>query len=69
MTGRILVLCSGNICRSPLAGALLARDLSVKTIGSAGLAAPVGLRARRLAEEKYDVRKVNAVMLREMGIA
>ena len=29
----------------------------------------MGLRARRLAEEKYDVRKVNAVMLREMGIA
>ena len=29
----------------------------------------MGRRARRLAEEKYDVRKVNAVMLREMGIA
>jgi glycosyltransferase involved in cell wall biosynthesis len=29
----------------------------------------MGLRARQLAEEKYDVRKVNAVMLREMGIA
>lgn len=29
----------------------------------------MGWRARRLAEEKYDVRKVNAIMLREMGVA
>jgi glycosyltransferase involved in cell wall biosynthesis len=29
----------------------------------------MGRRARRLAEEKYDVRKVNSVMLREMGVA
>lgn len=29
----------------------------------------MGRRARRLAEEKYDVRKVNAVMLHEMGVA
>jgi len=42
MTRHILVLCSGNVCRSPLAAALLARDLSDKTVGSAGLAAPVG---------------------------
>ena len=29
----------------------------------------MGLRARQVAEDKYDVHKVNAVMLREMGIA
>ena len=29
----------------------------------------MGRRARQIAEEKYDVHKVNAVMLREMGIA
>jgi hypothetical protein len=28
----------------------------------------MGRRAREIAEEKYDVHKVNAVMLREMGI-
>jgi protein-tyrosine phosphatase len=38
----ILVLCIGNICRSPLAEALLRRQLPGKTIWSAGLAALVG---------------------------
>jgi len=32
------------------------------------LAARMGRRSREIAEEKYDVHKVNAVMLREMGI-
>lgn len=32
------------------------------------LAARMGLRSREIAEAKYDVHKVNAVMLREMGI-
>jgi protein-tyrosine phosphatase len=38
----ILVLCIGNICRSPLAEALLRRQFPGKTIWSAGLAALVG---------------------------
>lgn len=33
------------------------------------LAARMGMQSREIAESKYDVRKVNAVMLREMGIA
>lgn len=33
------------------------------------LTARMGSRSRQIAEEKYDVHKVNAVMLREMGIA
>lgn len=33
------------------------------------LVADMGRRSREIAEEKYDVHKVNAVMLREMGIA
>lgn len=33
-----------------------------------GLAGRMGKRSRRIAEDKYDVHKVNAVMLREMGI-
>lgn len=32
------------------------------------LAARMGARARQIAEEKYDVHRVNAVMLQEMGI-
>jgi len=33
------------------------------------LAVKMGKRSREIAEEKYDVRKVNAIMLREMGIS
>jgi glycosyltransferase involved in cell wall biosynthesis len=32
------------------------------------LAARMGQRGRQLAEDKYDVNKVNAVMLKEMGL-
>ena len=39
---RILTLCVGNICRSPLAQALLARELPGHTVWSAGLGALVG---------------------------
>lgn len=38
----ILTLCIGNICRSPLAEALLARELPKHTVWSAGLGALVG---------------------------
>ena len=56
---RVLVVCTGNLCRSPLAAALLARDLDragiVATIESAGLAAPMGRppdrKLRRVAAE------------------
>ncbi|MEO7917187.1 MAG: glycosyltransferase family 4 protein [Dokdonella sp.] len=37
-------------------------------IDDPSLAARLGKRSREIAEEKYDVHKVNAVMLREMGI-
>lgn len=39
---RILTLCIGNICRSPLAEALLARALPTHQVWSAGLGALVG---------------------------
>jgi protein-tyrosine phosphatase len=51
MTRHILVLCSGNVCRSPVAAALLAHELPGKTIRSAGLAAPVGAPADPMAIE------------------
>lgn len=54
MFKRILVLCTGNICRSPVAGALLAARLPDKQIETAGLNALEGQgvepRARALAE-------------------
>jgi glycosyltransferase involved in cell wall biosynthesis len=34
-----------------------------------GPAAAMGARSRSLAEQKYDVRRVNAVMLDAMGLA
>lgn len=40
----------------------------LKFINAPTLVAYMGQCARRMAEEKYDVHKVNAVMLREMGI-
>lgn len=40
----------------------------LKFINDPALAARMGQRGRQVAEEKYDVHKVNAVMLREMGI-
>ena len=41
----------------------------LKFVHNPDLAARMGLRARQVAQDKYDVHKVNAVMLREMGIA
>lgn len=43
-------------------------DAMMKFIEDPALAARMGRRSREIAEEKYDVNKVNAVMLREMGI-
>lgn len=40
----------------------------LKFIENPTLAARMGRRSRQIAEERYDVHKVNAVMLREMGI-
>jgi len=42
MFKRILVVCIGNICRSPLAGAMLANRLPHVQVTSAGLGALVG---------------------------
>ena len=39
---QILTLCIGNICRSPLAQVLLARELPTHKVWSAGLSALVG---------------------------
>jgi len=43
----ILIVCVGNICRSPVAEALLRRDVTGITVRSAGLHAVVGHGAQR----------------------
>ena len=40
-----------------------------KFVADSQLAKSMGKRSREVAEDKYDVHKVNAVMLREMGIS
>ena len=59
---RILVLCSGNTCRSPMAAALLARDLATlgieARIFSAGIGGPAGSPASPAA----------VAVMREVGI-
>lgn len=47
----ILVVCIGNICRSPVAEALIKRQLPDKTVWSAGIAALVGQGAAAFAQE------------------
>ncbi|MBB3189416.1 low molecular weight protein-tyrosine-phosphatase [Halomonas cerina] len=72
MFNHILVLCTGNICRSPVAGAMLASRLSDKQIETAGLNAledrGVEPTARALAEaDGLDVSEHQARQLtREM---
>jgi protein-tyrosine phosphatase len=61
MFHRILVICTGNICRSPIAEALLRERLSGRAeVGSAGVAALVARPADPLAqavmaEHGYDL--------------
>jgi protein-tyrosine phosphatase len=68
----ILALCIGNICRSPLAEAMLAREFPDKKVWSAGLGALVGEPADPLSvalasEQGLDLsrhraRQVNGLM-------
>ena len=50
----ILVVCIGNICRSPLAQAMLAREFPGKNVWSAGLDALVGHAADATSAELAD---------------
>ena len=63
MFGRILTVCIGNICRSPMAEALLADRLRRRGIAavveSAGLAALVGLPADPVARELMAERAID----------
>ena len=63
MSYRILVVCIGNICRSPMAEALLRRDLQVSGSGaevsSAGLGALVGHPADDIAQRLMERRDLD----------
>lgn len=43
-------------------------NVMFRFIEEPGLVARMGEQSRKIAENKYEVHKVNAVMLREMGI-
>lgn len=58
MFDRILIVCVGNICRSPMAEFLLAHQMPGTEVHSAGLAAMVGEPADSIAQE----------LMRERGI-
>jgi protein-tyrosine phosphatase len=59
MIRSILVLCEGNVCRSPIAGALLARHLPGTRVVSAGTRALVGHGAYPLAVDTMAARGID----------
>lgn len=65
---RETVVDGGNGFLVPVQSVDALAEAMARFIADPGLAARMGLRSRRIAEDKYDVRKVNALILREMGI-
>jgi protein-tyrosine phosphatase len=59
MIDTILIVCEGNICRSPMAGGLLAHELPRARITSAGLGALVGRKADPIAIELMAERGID----------
>lgn len=59
MIDNLIVVCEGNICRSPMAQALLARELPSARVGSAGCSALAGRRADPLAVELMAERGID----------
>ncbi|WP_192034475.1 low molecular weight protein-tyrosine-phosphatase [Halomonas sp. YLGW01] len=78
MFEKIMVVCIGNICRSPVAEAMLTQRLPGKVITSAGLGALVGRGvepiARKLAEAdgldvgEHVARQVSRELLRQVDL-
>ena len=60
--GKVLVVCVGNICRSPMAEAMLQHELKDKpdiSVTSAGLGAPVGEPASEYAVVLMEERGID----------
>jgi protein-tyrosine phosphatase len=81
MFDHILIVCTGNICRSPMAEALLARQLSAHpqmSVTSAGIGALVGYPADETAQEllleqgidisTHRARQLTGAMLRQVDL-
>jgi protein-tyrosine phosphatase len=64
----ILVVCEGNICRSPMAEGLLAAALPDATVRSAGLNALSGMPADRTAVELMESKGIDITGHRAMQI-
>lgn len=56
MIQTILVVCEGNVCRSPMAEALLHARLPDRTVTSAGINALVGMQAAKLSQDVMNER-------------
>ncbi|MFW7346642.1 MAG: low molecular weight protein-tyrosine-phosphatase [Pigmentiphaga sp.] len=58
----LLILCTGNVCRSPMAEALMIQELAVKglkaSVMSRGLGAPIGRAPHRFALEVAEAHGV-----------
>ena len=65
---RETVVDGGNGFLVPVQDVSALAESMIKLIENREQAAVMGARSRQMAEEKYDVHKVNAVMLREMGL-
>lgn len=59
MSASVLVLCDGNLCRSPMAAGVLSHRLGDLRIESAGLSAVVGHRADPIARELLIERDID----------
>lgn len=59
MSTSVLVLCDGNLCRSPMAAGILAHRLPELSVASAGIGAVVGHRADPLARELLIERGID----------
>lgn len=78
MFNKILVVCVGNICRSPTAERLLKRYLPDVTVASAGLGALVGkgadasavsvAAAHDLSLEGHEARQITSAMCRDYDL-